>query len=92
MHQPAPGILFKDVALKNDLEEKRPDQPEDAAAEKNREQALNGPQNPCPDCKSAGIRADPYRKPSGNPVNGSQNKNSQCQVQCYRIEHVNLLI
>ena len=80
MHQPAPGILVKDMALKNDLKEKHIDQPEEVAAENNSEQAFKGPGNSCPDRKLTGIRADFYRKPSDDPVNGSQNENGQRQI------------
>jgi len=80
MHQPAPGILYKNVALKNDPEDKGLDDSEDIAAKKNREKAFKSPGYPFANCKLTGIRADLHRKPSNDPINGSQNKNSQCQI------------
>ena len=68
------------MALKNDLKEERPDQPEDVRAEKNRKQTCKSPRNSGSDWKLNGIRADLYRKPPDNPINGSQNANCQCQI------------
>ena len=85
MHQPAPGVLFKEVALENDPVKKRSDQPQEIAAASRSAQAFEGPPDPGSDRKLIGIGADLYRKPSGDAVKGPQDEKGQRQVKRYRI-------
>ena len=58
VHQPAPGIFFKDVHLENNPGDNHADQPEDVTAEYYREQACKCLRNPGLDAKLTGIRTN----------------------------------